>query len=624
MGKRSLAVFFFVVIAIRGATLATAQEPPAPQGPVAYWKLDETSGTTAVDSVGGVIGNYTSTPGPSTSVPVPPITYPDPGSLGFDGTSQCVTIPNFGSFGQTSISVWINRSGATTTRESIVSYKEGNGVNMGFVLCLNENGSSQYPRFWVQVNGSWQNAEQAVAVPQGSWVHLVGTFDGSKIQLYVNGVPAASTSYAGTMTNTGSQNCVIGARADSAQHWFPGLVDDVRFYSRALTPAEVATLAAGCPVPTALGATGGNAAIMLNWTAPTGPTPTYTYNVKQATVSGGPYTTIATVSGTTYTDTSVQVGKPYYYVVSAVSAAESGNSNEATATAPTVTALPNTGLQTTESGGTASFNVTFNAAAPVAGSTVTVTSNTPAQGLVSSPTNPTPAASIMISVAPGFIGYIPITVTGVDDFIVNGNQPYTVSVTASNMGVVIPDVQLTNLERDTLGILLSKNNVVTDTNGGQDSFTVLLNSMPAPATTVSISVTSSNTSEATVSTNVLNFNGANWNVPQAVTVTGVGVNLTYTTEYYTISLVVQAGSDPAYVGLTGPPSGSPVVVSGANLHLEVPPSLPKVWGGSGGGGGCGLLGLEIAMPLLLLRRFRRARVGRSPGRSGSRSGKLGE
>jgi hypothetical protein len=196
----------------------------------------------------------------------------------------------------------------------------------------------------------------------------------------------------------------------------------------------------------------------------------------------------------------------------------------------------------------------------------------------------------------------------VDDFVVNGNVAYTVSVTATGFpGLAIPDVQLTNLERDSLGILVSKNNLVTTTAGGQDSFTVRLNSKPAPGTSVSIAVTSSNTTEGSVtSTTPLLFTPTNWNVPQGVTVTGVGVNLTYQTIYYTVSLTVQAGSDPMYFGLTNPPMGSPILISCANLHLETPPALPHVWGGSGSGGGCGLLGLEIALPLLFVR-FRRRR-----------------
>jgi hypothetical protein len=596
MDKRSLAIIFFLA----SAAAARAQEPPAPQGPEAYWKFDETSGTTATDSVTGLVGNYTGTPTQTASSPVPPITYPDPECLGFNGINQCVTIPSFGSFTNMSVSVWVNRSGTTGTRQSIVSYKEGNGVNQGFVLCLNENGSSEYPRIYVQVNGSWMNAEQAVAVPQGTWTHLVGTYDGSTIQLYVNGTLAATTAAAGAMTNGGTQNCVIGARADSSLYPYPGLIDDVRIYSRALSANEVAVLAAGCPTPTGLSASTGLNQVTLNWTAPTGVDPGYTYQVKRSTTSSGSYTSLgAPVSGTTFTDSTITPGATYYYVVSAISAAESGNSPPVY-WAPDVTASPNTGLQTTESLGTATFNVTFNAPAP-AGEIVTITSNnTISGGLVSSATNPK-AAMIQIPVIAGFTGAIPITVTGVDDLVVTPNTSYTVSVSVTGFsGLVIPDVQLTNLEIDTLGILLSKNAVVTNTNGGQDSFTVYLNSMPSPGTSVTISLSSSNPTEATVNPPSMTFTPANYSVPQPATVTGVGVNLTYLNEPYTITLVVQnvAGADPAYVGLTSPPTGSPIVVAGTNLHLEVPPKLPSVWGSSGGGG-CGLLGMDAVLVLLL-------------------------
>ena len=66
--------------------------------------------------------------------------------------------------------------------------------------------------------------------------------------------------------------------------------------------------------------------INLAWNASTGAT---SYNVKRATVSGGPYTTIAPgVTATNYSDTGLSAGTTYYYVVSAVnSSGESANSS---------------------------------------------------------------------------------------------------------------------------------------------------------------------------------------------------------------------------------------------------------------------------------------------------------
>ncbi len=67
--------------------------------------------------------------------------------------------------------------------------------------------------------------------------------------------------------------------------------------------------------------------IGLSWNSASG---AVTYKVKRGTASGGPYTLIATVSTTSYTDTSVTSGSPYYYVVSSMgNTLESANSAEA-------------------------------------------------------------------------------------------------------------------------------------------------------------------------------------------------------------------------------------------------------------------------------------------------------
>jgi fibronectin type 3 domain-containing protein len=113
--------------------------------------------------------------------------------------------------------------------------------------------------------------------------------------------------------------------------------------------------------PTGLQATGGNAQVILNWTASTGAT---SYHVKRSTTSGGPYTQIAAPASANYTDTGLANGTTYYYVVSAVnSAGESANSSQVSATPvapPAPPAMP-TGLQATA--GNAQVVLSWNASA---------------------------------------------------------------------------------------------------------------------------------------------------------------------------------------------------------------------------------------------------------------------
>jgi len=84
------------------------------------------------------------------------------------------------------------------------------------------------------------------------------------------------------------------------------------------TPA-ISAMSCSTPVaPVSLTATRGVGQVVLNWTASTGAS---SYDVRRATVSGGPYTSIVpaagVATGSTYTDTVVTNDTTYYYVVTA-------------------------------------------------------------------------------------------------------------------------------------------------------------------------------------------------------------------------------------------------------------------------------------------------------------------
>ena len=115
------------------------------------------------------------------------------------------------------------------------------------------------------------------------------------------------------------------------------------------------------PVPASLTATAGNAQVNLSWAASSGATG---YNIKRATISGGPYTTIVANHGSTSrSDTAVANGTTYYYVVSALGVGgESANSSEASAT-PVAPPAPNPPGNLQASAGNAQVSLTWTAAA---------------------------------------------------------------------------------------------------------------------------------------------------------------------------------------------------------------------------------------------------------------------
>lgn len=76
----------------------------------------------------------------------------------------------------------------------------------------------------------------------------------------------------------------------------------------------------------------------LSWTASA--TPNVTYNVYRASASAGPFTTplnASPITGTTYSDTTVQAGQTYYYVATAVA---SDGSQSADSSPPVQATIP--------------------------------------------------------------------------------------------------------------------------------------------------------------------------------------------------------------------------------------------------------------------------------------------
>ena len=89
--------------------------------------------------------------------------------------------------------------------------------------------------------------------------------------------------------------------------------------------------------PTGLNATVGTNLVSLSWTAATG-IPS-SYNIKRSSSSGGPYTTIDTVSVPTVTyEESIIGGQTYYYVVSAVNVVGESADSAPVAASPILTA----------------------------------------------------------------------------------------------------------------------------------------------------------------------------------------------------------------------------------------------------------------------------------------------
>jgi hypothetical protein len=88
-------------------------------------------------------------------------------------------------------------------------------------------------------SGRWASLSSHTAIPVNRWTHLALIYDGTTLQLYVNGVQAASQ----TRTRTVSIQSNVGPLSIGGNRlygqFFRGIIDEVRVYNRALSPAQI-------------------------------------------------------------------------------------------------------------------------------------------------------------------------------------------------------------------------------------------------------------------------------------------------------------------------------------------------------------------------------------------------
>ena len=135
---------------------------------------------------------------------------------------------------------------ANSTVSAWINFSDGTGMNIIAANCA----SSGYHGFYFAV---YQNdlrmqfsgislyavAQTLNTIPSG-WAHVAGTYDGTQIELYINGVhQVLSTDVRGSGTYTSTDALCIGARDGGLESFFAGSIADVRIYNRMLSASEL-------------------------------------------------------------------------------------------------------------------------------------------------------------------------------------------------------------------------------------------------------------------------------------------------------------------------------------------------------------------------------------------------
>ncbi len=164
------------------------------------------------------------------------------GILDFDSALlQYATGPELGTLSNFTISCWVKLTTLPTTSgaAAIVTNVYDLSTKLNFSIGLNRSPSSSNVCFGF-FDGSWRTTN-GFAPSTNTWYNIVGTYDGSNIRQYVNGVENTTLSYSGTAQSSGL-GIRIARRWDATEisdNFIDGQIPVVKIYNRALTDSEI-------------------------------------------------------------------------------------------------------------------------------------------------------------------------------------------------------------------------------------------------------------------------------------------------------------------------------------------------------------------------------------------------
>jgi hypothetical protein len=146
------------------------------------------------------------------------------------------------------IAAWISLDGPIVSEifGTAISRQIGGSVDQYYHLSVNDK---ELPTVLITPNSlprQFAALHNSSPVTRSTFIHVAGTYDGSQARLYVDGAAKSSVDVTGTFL-ADTTPVILGANGNEAQvtERFPGRIDEIALYSRALEPQEIARLAEG-------------------------------------------------------------------------------------------------------------------------------------------------------------------------------------------------------------------------------------------------------------------------------------------------------------------------------------------------------------------------------------------
>jgi hypothetical protein len=198
---------------------------------IGWWKLDDGSGTTALDSSGkGLNGTLTNGP-----------TWSEAGKLGsclvFDGTDDYIVINGPFTLPEYTLALWFKITGGAGTQRDLLSF-EATGQLHGVLIEIGTNETMRYLHR-APLGGSGDDSVYSTTTYTDSeWHHLAAIKSATNQTLYLDGVEAATLADT-TQFNGPLDQLYLGVIDTRMLRMLPGALDDVRVYNRAIPESKL-------------------------------------------------------------------------------------------------------------------------------------------------------------------------------------------------------------------------------------------------------------------------------------------------------------------------------------------------------------------------------------------------
>ena len=191
-----------------------------PSGLVSWWPGD---------------GNALDIIGPNDGTPLNGATFA-PGlvdqAFSFDGVDDFVAAPQTAitsDLQELTVDAWVKHGSLPVQIQRYIT------IGGPQEVVLRHNGSGQL-HFFLRIGGVLHHVQVNGVLQVGVFHHVAGTFDGSIMRLYLDGVELASLAVSGTIAPPTFVNL------SSPVETMDGLLDEIEIYDRALTAAEIAAI----------------------------------------------------------------------------------------------------------------------------------------------------------------------------------------------------------------------------------------------------------------------------------------------------------------------------------------------------------------------------------------------